>query len=568
MKKILIGLAFSSLVLASCQKNSVEENVGSGERQLTFSPVLGKATTSKASEATLDYLKGIAVDKDHGFSVHAYKVVGNLQEPYFSEKLFWSTPKWETEFPRFFPATGALRFYSYVGNGTYAEPASTDATLATSAPTLGYTVNTTAATQEDLMVASYNLDNVTGAGTTTVALPYRHILSQVNFGVKGYTGATVKISGISVNANLKNTNTYTFGIGKTQGIWGVTPTGTAAAYQYGFATAAANQNQFTTTGADGGITANVYIFGDGGNWGPGKGTTTYYVLADGTAKATTDLTNNNKLGNSLILLPQDITNAKFSFTYELKDLGGIEIAKGNVTDAPLSNKDVTAWSPNKRYVYILDFTDFLDGRKLTFDVDLTEYDWENYNKPNPDDGIVYVPSLGKSIFVDNIKGLTKDGSYTMPAGILYGDIIWDWSREYMTSNAFVVDDQINIVFGTNISFNGKKFTIYPPAGFGDTPVDVNAAKTVTFKAVAASNPTALTTAAVAGSKIVAPSGILTATESWTLTAPTTPLVKGASFTFDVSKVALQGHTLTITAPSGYTKTTDIKDAAIYIITKN
>lgn len=477
MKTLIMGFAAFTLALTSCQKQDLLDHIDDGsDGQMQFAVYQGTAT--KAAELMNSSLQ--AASETTPIPLYAYTgAQSNVKALYFEEALTWNSPttgKWNTGYPRFLPQTGVLQFYTYYPtDGVVYAPnlgANTN-------PTLTYTVKNNetnpASVQDDLVAAALN-----DHASTKIVIPMRHILSQINFGVKGYYGAKIEIKDIKI-CQVNSSGTFTLNnTDETTWVW--SGQATPADYPYAF-------SAFTTPGVDATNESNyTYFFGDGGNCGPGyglaNGANKWYVGNDGTAvDATTittpaNFTNNPK--NSLMLLPQNLATgmsaAYVTFNYRISDLGTpaawiVGSASSYVagkfdlhfTTGTGANEYDKKWDPNYRYVYIIDFTNFLDGQKLTFDVDVQLNPWENYNSGGDNDGLIYISSLGEPIFEAHIKGLTNGGSYTLPAGNVFSTNSWDWSKYIMTSS-FTAGDTFTVNF-SNITFNGNSITVVPPVGF-------------------------------------------------------------------------------------------------------
>lgn len=449
MKKNLLGFASLALILASCSKNEVVDNVNQSQQTpIVFAPITG-SVTSKALEVNSTKLKSIPI-----IPLYAYKTEDGTTEEYFTEKLNWGSDKWTTATQRFFPKTGDLTFYSFFGfidNGAAQSAVSVAdfnySDIDKTTPTITYTIADKADDQADVMVAKLSMTTpISGNANKTVVLPFKHILSQINFGVKGYTGATIKISNIKINAGLANTNTYSL----SGEAWMGEPTGAAEAYEY------MTTENHLTNGNDGDIT---YIFGDGGTEAAGNTNISYVYKAN---------------SNSLILMPQLLFNKAFTFDYEIMDLTGVIVASETGAVAPLFNNAVLSWNPNLRYVYIIDFTPWLDDRKLDFDVDIISYPWENYDWneiPGDGNGIVTVPA-----------GMTSFG------GTLSENVIWDFTSRFTSwSKGSIYKMDLSTV-----NFGSKTITI--TFNNADVTVEATAAQSVTITSgqIVVSGPTNLT----------------------------------------------------------------------------
>lgn len=587
MKKVLLWVTAFTLGLASCQKSEVVDDVNAGSNELNFGVYQGKQT--RAGELMNDDLTKDGVS----FPLHAYRgEQTGKKTKYFDETLTYGQPekgKWNTSIPRFLPEGSAdfLQFYAYYAYNksankknhtdiTYEEIPS-DALDTDAYPTLKYTIqkNETTGTNPsgadvDLVAATVN-DNV----GTSITIPFKHILSQINFGVKGYYGAKIQIKDIVI---YKVFNDGIFSFNPDPLAWGwkrITTPITLSDYNYTFPA-------FTTPGATGstGAWTNTnkeeeirYIFGDGGNWGPGKKADIWYVTEENkTIKGeeivvgSPDNKDTPRLSNSLMLMPQDLkegmTEAYVQFKYNIRDLdnnyviggpGESDMIEGKF-DLSMGDKGAYAdkWKPNLRYLYIIDFTGYLDGQKLTFDVDVETNPWENYDKPG--EGIVYLSSTGQPVFKD-VKDAIKAnaGNYPVAKGHVFSNIKWDWSSYTMNKDVFDAVDQTFTVDFSEVIFNGNTVTVTAPKGFKVDKVagGVPATTKLTFTTLA--TPTAPeTTTAVKDGTISADAGVLYANATWTLSAPSISLSSNESFIVDASKVWLNGHELTVTPPADYT----------------
>lgn len=519
MKKVLLWVTAFTLGLASCQKSEVVDDVNAGSNELNFGVYQGKAT--RAGELMNDALQKASTTSP--VQLYVYKGTNNAatdKELYFYDVLRYENAKWKTDIMRFMPKTGTLQLYAFhpqtetsgVKDVAYDD---TNATKANGFPTLTYKIKDTQATQVDLVAAAIN-DN---AGKDIV-IPLKHILSQVNFGVKGYEGAKIEIRSIKVN-KVYNRGSFDFGTWKWTALdaaTGIQDPLVADHYEYLFDGQTTLPLSTYQTPGETGDGDNTYIFGDGGNWGPGDAATTLYVgkdTDDNKIKAkdkefwTTTKATKQKFSNSLMLMPQllkdGMTNAFATFEYRISDLGDpvawvvggpgdadwiagkFDLHMGESTINP-EYKD--EWNTNLRYVYIIDFKGFLDGQKLTFDVDVEMNPWENYDKPG--DGIVLLSSLDGTIFKTTISKLAVSAESKIPEGHLFSDITWNWLPYGMT-NTFEEDETFKVKF-TKVRFNGNTLTIIPPFGFVVSDGTTNDATTIgvtkpetvlTFKATAA-----------------------------------------------------------------------------------
>lgn len=496
MKKIIWRAAAFALILTSCQEKEIVDGIKFGDDQLEFGIYQGKAT--KASELTNANLHTVGVN----FPIHAYRGAQNKEkELYFNEILTFGNPitdKWNTSIPRFLSDTDPLQFYAYYAPGgtvsgtipgaTYTPPAGLAADVY---PTLEYTIQSNTV---DLVAATIN-DNL----GTSVAIPFNHILSQINFGVKGYYGAQIKISNVVIKS-VNNEGTFSFDPDST--VWGWTTQKGAEDYTYtcpNFKTPGGVLDVKWTDSND--ESNNTYVLGDGGNWSVSKtSANVWYVTKDDTAIKSTEVTPGTtpKLANSLILMPQKLatgmTNAFVAFDYTIQDLEDNYVigsentpAKGQF-DLNMDDPDATygdEWKPNLRYLYVIDFTGYLNGQLLSFTVDVEEQPWVNYDGTTGS-GIVLLSSLGEPIFTTSIKPLTNGGKYDIPAGNVFTNIAWNWAP-YEMKTTFTTGQKFTVDF-KNVRFNGNTITVTPPNGFNvskeegtstaATPIVVTAPATV------------------------------------------------------------------------------------------
>lgn len=412
MKQLMMGFAACALMMASCAKQEITESVLDGQGQLAFSTGLGKQST-KAAELMNSSLQTAAAT--NGIVIHAYQNTGVLWNRWFNDEVVFD-PNWRlknsTRFRNTYP-TRYITYFSTVANALTAIPADFATADFTNGkfPKFSYTVAVNAV-QEDLIAgiteAAANQKNIT--------LGMRHILSQVNFGTVGYKGANIAIRNIRI-AGLFDSAIYTYDDEDKYpiGEWAAHGTnGTAgdrtAAYDYRDHSNGVIADNPQPVAPDTAIKGDVYIFGDGGNWGPGKAATTHYPVGAGGTWVKGDQTLPKQLANSLMLMPQDFANAaeaKVTFEFRITDVDNAYVA-GSDTDwekgefkLDFSTGTISGthylgkWEQNYRYVYLIDFTDFLDGTALTFKVNVEMYPWENYNNGGGDDGIVNIMAAGQ-----------------------------------------------------------------------------------------------------------------------------------------------------------------------------
>lgn len=432
MKLLMMSFAACALLMTSCAEQEIIENVLDGQGELTFSTGIGKQTT-KAAELTNPKLQAAA--ETDGVTVYTYENKDATWTKWFADEVIHKDLQWKLKESVRFRNQNATKFITYFSTKKDA----TDQPLLTPDvatfngatfvkptgvfPKFAYKVNTTSENQEDLIAG---ITDVIG-NQTNITLGLRHILSQVNFGTVGYQGAHIRIADIQIEG-VGNSATYTYGADESGtvpniiGAWD-SPTTTTTKYSY-------YNNTNAEVAAAGNLAANpqanvptlmkdvmkvvpgdIYLFGDGGNAGPGRKTTIWYPTGKtDPAWVNAHATNPTSLDNSLMLLPQTLTdNAKVTFKYQITDVdntyvvGGPNDSDWETGEFKLNFKtgDIIGehymgkWEQNFRYVYLIDFTDFLDGNALTFNVDVEMYPWVNYDNNGNNNGGVEIMVAGQ-----------------------------------------------------------------------------------------------------------------------------------------------------------------------------
>ena len=318
-RKFLLGVAVLPLLFAtSCETGEIE--TGKVDN-ITFDVVLGKQT--RATEFTNNsWVTGNTVP------VEAYATgdAGTTAFKSFSlvrnSSSLWDLTPDDIDQPGY-----SLTYYAWY-------PA-TNVTFGTASTgvnaTMAYAVQDDPSVQEDLLATKVSTIE------STVNLPFNHILSQVNFAVQGIVNLKINLTDIKLNG-VKNAGTYTFGGGWSDA------SGTKT-YTYAAASG------LPTTGASGDL---IYLGNKGGS------------TAGDNAKA-----------NALMLLPQAFTTAgsgTLTFGYTLSDMGtpAVELASGTAV-ANLCDFDVNQWLMGKRYLYVIDFTNYFKTGKISFTVDVNNW---------------------------------------------------------------------------------------------------------------------------------------------------------------------------------------------------
>lgn len=238
MKKILLAVT-AALAITSCSQNEEFENPAQ-KAEIGFKTVVAKST--RASEVDLPALQAA----DAGFKIHAYdtsaKKMGEAEDVDLTAEgtVFMDgvTAKWDATVvpdgawkldptgPYYWPLDEYVQFFAYSPDVTYKEPA------ANKYPAFTYTI-AEVANQKDI-VAAYTKNAKKPAVGTDVTLKFKHILTQINFKLKGKdTGYTYTVTKIELSG-IKNAGTFTYKdyADENAAIGSWAPDATTASYTY------------------------------------------------------------------------------------------------------------------------------------------------------------------------------------------------------------------------------------------------------------------------------------------------------------------------------------------------
>ncbi len=328
MKKHLINMAAFSLLIAAagCSNESIER--AGDQNVISFQNFLGKQT--KASETTTVSLETTANSSLNGIPVVAYEDNAST-DAWKTWSLYYDAaatpPAWTYGTPVLQPNFDLVYYAWY--------PKTTVAALKTgatgSAASFDYTVPAVAL-QEDL-IAAY----VPATSNAAIALQFKHLLSQVNFSLQNVKDVKITINSITISG-INNTATYTL----NTNAWGPTSATGTPSYAYDLIAAT-----FTTDGT--------------------------------TGAGIVDLKTED---NRLMLMPQSFASnatACFTIDFTLQDVDGNYLVgtdlAGETAVAYLQGATTNAWAAGKRYVYLIDFTNYLADRYIKFTVAVDE--WED-----------------------------------------------------------------------------------------------------------------------------------------------------------------------------------------------
>ena len=216
MKKILF-LALAAATVMSCTESEEIENAGQ-KAKVEFGTVV-KGSTRAVITTTDNFEK---------FTVNGYKTseamgTGVQLATGFMDDVVVakSSETWGYDGTYYWPLTGNVQFFATA-------PAQTLNITAAGYPTFDYTVKAATDSQEDLIAANV-IDKTKESGA--IVLPFQHLLTQVNFSIKGGTPDFVYTVTKLTLKGIKNTATFTFDGADTAGAWG-TPTATTAEYTF------------------------------------------------------------------------------------------------------------------------------------------------------------------------------------------------------------------------------------------------------------------------------------------------------------------------------------------------
>ena len=328
MKKILLAVT-AALAITSCSQNEEFENEGQ-KTEINFTTIVSKAT--RASELKTEGLK-----TNGGFKVFAYNTKDNdmsaetiLGETPFMDGVVvsWNSSAWTMNpvGPYYWPLKDKIQFFSYspVAHVNYVEPTSSKAGY----PSFSYTI---VDSQEDLVVAYAKNETKPGVSGTPVKLDFKHVLTQINFKLKGKDdGFTYKVTEITLSG-INNAGNFTY-VDPTESVVGTwSNPSTSTSYQYN-----ATYTDFTGTSE--------------------------LTLATG--------------DNALMLMPQTLgENAEITIAYSTV-YGGGEVFNG---EKKVSLKDVV-WGAGDKILYTL----LLPGgaENVTFTPDVTNWNTQTTPEAN------------------------------------------------------------------------------------------------------------------------------------------------------------------------------------------
>ena len=187
-KNFLLGfIAFAALAVTSCTNDDVNEFIPQG-KAIEFSTYVGRDAQARGVETTPSTLRS-------GFGVYAYLHNGTTtyaNANFLANEKVYDTP-WKYDHIKYWPkeASAEVDFLAY-------GPYNLNASVANGV--LTYTVNETAANQEDLVVAAPLKNKKSGV----VEFTFQHMLSRVGFTLHVEGQASSTINSVSFTGTFKN----------------------------------------------------------------------------------------------------------------------------------------------------------------------------------------------------------------------------------------------------------------------------------------------------------------------------------------------------------------------------
>ena len=339
MKKFFFLAAAALVALAACTKNELDPN-SKEPRPINFNTVAGLNTKAPLSGT-------VYKTTDPPFGMFCYALVSdkNWTDDSADGQLYMDNETisyvsadkiWEPSTTYYWPLSGSLTFIGYSPKATSGTVAYAKATKALTVT--DFTVNSAAASQQDLMWATTQKDLTDNQSTYTSEIPqtstltgvnviFHHALSQIKFNVRKANGLedyTLTVNSITFKAYNKGTLTVT----------NDTPAWSGQAF---------------LTGGD------AFDFATGGS----------NVVAPNHAN------DYAAFGVANMPVPQTLATGvqTFTITYSLAK-GGVDLGQKTVNNVDMLGATVTAWAPNTIYNYNIE----IDLNKIYFNPTIVE--WE------------------------------------------------------------------------------------------------------------------------------------------------------------------------------------------------
>ena len=375
--KKLFFFAIAALGLAACSNDEVVEM--NENNAISFRPIVSGTTRA----ADIDAGNGTNGLQTLGFTVFAN--AGSTETNYFPETAFtYSDGAYTSATKYYWPSAVNLDFFAY----QYSQ--STNNTVSHTALTKAFTVtpSSTAANQTDLVVA-FTADKNKTSNSAGVAINFRHAESKVTIKLKNSsTTTTITVGGV-VLGNVHTTGTYTF-TGSTNN-------------------AADSPSDVANT--DGNNNSTYLKYSD---WSEQGALGTYSQAA--TTTSYTSSTPATALTNSMILIPQTLTNAT---TYASGDAGAVFNGAYITVALKIQNTTNSAYivggaESTVTAMWPLPATKWLPGYHYTYTVDLAGGGYFTTNQTDTDSALDPILGGAEIKFVTVTVDAWTDASISVP----------------------------------------------------------------------------------------------------------------------------------------------------------
>ena len=351
MKKFFFFAAIAAIGLASCSNDeTIASQATSESNAISFRPLVNGVTRA----ADIDAGGGTYGLQTLGFTVFAEVTSGSN---YFPETAFtYSAGTYTSTTKYYWPSSGTLDFFAY----QYSQSAKNTVTHTALTKAFAVTPSSTAANQTDLVIACTTGKDKATYGTSGVTLNFRHAESKVTIKLKNSSTTTTITAGDVVLGNVYTTGTYTF-TGSTDN-------------------AAGSPSSVANT--DGNNNSTYLKYGD---WS-GQGTSGSYTQAAATTSYTS-ATAATALTNSMILIPQTLTNANaYASSASGAAFNGADITVAlKIQHTTHSAYIVGGAGASVTAMWPLPATKWLPGHHYTYTVDLAGGGYFPTNQADTDD---------------------------------------------------------------------------------------------------------------------------------------------------------------------------------------
>ncbi|MDL2211183.1 fimbrillin family protein [Bacteroides sp. OttesenSCG-928-M17] len=416
-KTVSMGLAALSLLLmpTSCESGEIETNNQRNET-IEFGVVVGKQTVSRAAEFT-----GSSWKNNDSFLVKAYATGSTSTTSVEDFTLSYNGSSWSSS-PDMKQPGYSLTYYTW---------------FPTAGPTFGAGSNGNGASMT-YTIPSPQVDLIAATAITneaTVPLAFNHILSQVNFALQEVPNIQIELTNIKVNGVYK-AGTYTFGT--DGGSW--SSQSTTDNYTYiPYSDETANPKIYTNI--TNGVGDDISYMGNGG---------TVFTRT-----------------NALMLMPQsfsEATHGHLSFDFKLTAMDGTTVlADVKGTTFNFCDFETTTWSIGKRYLYLIDFTEYLTKGEISFTVTVNGWeDAENNTANTIEVASATKASIEAAFLRHQAANINNSDISVFPIALPTGSTLSANISVHCPTTGFDVGDEIKIHCGN--ADNAGKIGITTSAG--------------------------------------------------------------------------------------------------------